>query len=120
MNIDLETTVFEFAEVVSAIERRAPFIKNGEVILLPDFGSFLVGNPSPEDIDLFLHPVDGEVMFTVPADWRMPNLLKALGAFDSISRAMKNGWNFDLPEGFSQFVVKINRIKGVITILKVI
>ena len=121
MKINLDTTVFNLSEVVPMIERQITLRhKSGMLVKFPDFGSIVVGNPSNEDIELFLQPGEGEPIFVAPSTWRMPNLLKALGAFSSISAAIKNGHDKDIPDGFTQILLRINRVKGVVTILKIL
>lgn len=85
-----------------------------------DFGTvFIVPDEIP---DVFVADIldqeEGGTTFVAPAAWRMPHLLKALGAFESVSQAMKNGWNKDIPAGFSQHTVRIAKTKGCITIFK--
>lgn len=85
-----------------------------------DFGTVFI---VPDDIpDVFVADIldqeEGGATFVAPLAWRMPHLLKALGAFESVSQAMKNGWNIEIPPGFSQRTVRIAKTKGCITIFK--
>lgn len=138
--INLDSTVFEFRNVVGDLPKCNFFIK-GNVKKLTDFGSVFLIDPevidllTPDDIELIasLHRpmnqqlVDGLLVeevptgphFKAPHSWRMPQVLKALGAFKSSTGAAKNGWDFDIPEGVSEFQIRINNIKGVITLHKV-
>lgn len=140
--INLESTVFEFKTVVSELPRCNFFIK-GQVKRLTDFGSVFLIEPevmnllTPGDIEFItsIHqptieekpelPFDKLVElpsgphFKAPHTWRMPQVLKALGAFKSSTAAAKNGWDFDIPEGVSEFQIRINNIKGVITLHKI-
>lgn len=83
----------------------------GTVFIVPDE----ISDPFVADV---LDQEEGGATFVAPSAWRMPNLLKALGAFESVSQAMKNGWNKDVPTGFSQHTVRIAKTKGCITIFK--
>ena len=142
--IDLNNTLFEFKTVVGDLPRCNFFIK-GNVKKLTDFGSVflidpeVVGSLTSSDIDLIasLHrPTiqqnpdlveDGLLVeeiptgphFRAPHSWRMPQVLKALGAFKSSTAAAKNGWDLDIEEGVSEFQIRINNIKGVITLHKI-
>jgi hypothetical protein len=85
-----------------------------------DFGTvFIVPDDCP---DVFVADIlnmeEGAPIFVAPAGWRMPQILKALGAFESTSQAAKNGWNKDVPSGFSQHTVRISHTKGCITLFK--
>jgi hypothetical protein len=55
-----------------------------------------------------------------PVGWKMNHLARSLGMFDSASQAAKNGWGMEIPNGFSQHVIRINKLKGVITIFKMV
>ena len=85
-----------------------------------DFGTvFIVPDEIPDGfVADILVLEEGGATFVAPPTWRMPHLLKALGAFESVSQAMKNGWNKDIPAGFSQHTVRIAKTKGCITIIK--
>ena len=61
---------------------------------------------------------DTDILWTCPRSWRMPQVLRAIGAFASASEASKNGWNKEVPVGFSQHIFRINKIRGVLTIVK--
>ena len=120
MIIDLENTVFNFSEIVNMIEDTTSIFVRGNPRTFKDFGTVLVGTFSEEE----LTDLDGWVItppapvFSAPAKWRMPQLLKALGAFKSSSAASRNGWNKDIEEGFSQHLVRIKKVKGALTIFK--
>lgn len=124
--IDLSNTVFSFPKFLGGFRDSLPTadivvsdksVAGSKSIRLPDFGNILVGSPTPENIESILQP-GNEPLFKAPETWRMPQLLKALGAFDSASSAAKNGWNFSIPDGLTSHVIKINRVKGIITIFK--
>lgn len=57
-------------------------------------------------------------LFSAPMHWRMPHILRALGAFKSAMAAMSNGWG-DVPEGWTEHSVRINNIKGVVCTFRV-
>lgn len=142
--INLDSTVFEFKTVVGELPRCNFFVK-GALKRLTDFGSVFLIEPevvsllTPSDIELItsIHcPNDKQnpelphgnlsgvdlpsgPHFQAPHTWRMPQVLKALGAFKSSTAAAKNGWDLDIAEGVSDFQVRINNIKGVITLHKI-
>lgn len=125
--IELKNTVFELKTMIQDLEdSRVPVWDDDfyDYILKTEFAICLIGNVSNNDIVSFFTDKDGNLckapFFKVPVEWKMPHVLKALGAFPSISQAMKNNWNFEIPNGFSQHQVRINKVRGVITILKLI
>lgn len=127
--VNLETTAFDptfIAHVVNSDwivpvwDPKAGFWKN-----LQDFGTVLIGeNITEDDVRSFCGNKDGNIgpgpLFTVPDSWKLADVAKAFGIFPSKSQAMKNGWDGDIPEGFSQRQVRIHNVKGVITFLKII
>ena len=82
----------------------------------PSFAMITVGTPTREQFCDFFQP-SGDTILEVPLGWRMPQIMKLIGAFPSASQAAKNGWNKDIPAGFSEHVVKVGKAKGVIHIL---
>lgn len=123
--IQLSETVFEFKDVVHDLKTET-FLLKDKLKVLADFGTVLVFDPAilPLSKELegsvFATSVEeGSPLFEAPVEWRMPQLMRSLGAFKSASAASKNGWNFDIPEGFSQHSVRINKVKGCLTIHKV-
>ena len=117
----------EIGQIVSASgnERRVtifdPKVK-GERIVLPDFGTFFVGYETSKqnEADEIFSMIHGEddAAWIVPPSFKMAHLMKRLGLFPSVGQAMKNGWNMDIPFGFSQHIVRINRIRGILTVFK--
>lgn len=125
--IQLDSTVFDFAQVSGALEdslERYINVKNkGKMTKMFDFGSILIGPESSHpDVQWFLEesPSTLNTFFSAPVEWRMPQLVKALGAFKSAGEAKRNGWDKDIPEGWSQHVIRIGHIRGVIHILKLV
>lgn len=114
--INLENTSFELKEMVHHVPSTLAF-KGEKLRPFQDFGTVFIGTVPDEDKEMSI-PQPGAPTFTAPENWRMPQLLRALGAFKSASAAAKNGWDMDIPEGCSSFVVKINKVKGEIWIHK--
>ena len=86
-----------------------------------DFGTvFIVPDEMPDVFvaDILDMEEDGVPIFVAPVSWRMPQILKALGAFESSSQAAKNGWNTDVPCGFEQHTVRISNTKGSLVTFK--
>ncbi len=86
---------------------------------------FIKSGTDEKDIDLFLNSNIPELN-NVDQDRRFfensENLLLAhfvaqAGIFPSVTQARKNGWNKEVPKGFSQFV--IGKMKSMITILNI-
>lgn len=80
--------------------------------------NILIGKPIEEDKDLFFGPLSGAEDFKLKEDMLFANLLVELGLFSSTSQARKNGWNKNIPEGFTDVIV--GKLKTRITILKII
>lgn len=121
--IDLSSTVFDFKSVVGDLPMMKVFIKNGKgtVTQMKDFGTIIIGIEKIKEEDLkFIeeHCCSDAPVFTVPENWRMPQILKALGAFNSSSDASRNGWNFDVPLFFSEHQARVNKLKGCFCIWK--
>ncbi len=120
--IDLENTCFKLSEVVTDLPNAFVFKggkpgKTDQLRPFRDFGTIFIGNVPEQDKNMSL-PQKGAPVFVAPENWRMPQLLRALGAFHSASAAAKNGWDMDIPEGISHFLVKIRKVKGEIWIHK--
>lgn len=67
-----------------------------------------------EDKDLFFGPCPTE--FTTSVASTMAHLLAQLGLFPSVGQAKKNGWDTEIPYGFTDIVV--GKLKTRVTILK--
>lgn len=112
-----------FSKMAPQIEKRTNVFHQGKLVSFSDFGVVFVGN---DCLTAFSKPFweatcgveDTDILWHAPHTWRMPVLLKTLGAFPSTSQASKNGWNLDIPIGFEQFVIRINKVRGVLTTVK--
>lgn len=122
MKIDLANTKFDMKAVVNELPSSNVFFK-GKVNKLPDFGCVLISDVEiPEDLMELIEEISinpESPVFLAPVSWRMPNVLKAVGAFQSTSQARKNGWDKDIDEGMTEVVVRIAKVRGVLTIHKV-
>lgn len=123
--INLETTVFDLATVVATLEdddtRFLTVESKGKRSKMLDFGSIICGFPACHwSVQWFLKesPATVNTFFSIPEGWRMPQVLKALGAFKSAGEAKRNGWDKDVPDGWSQHICRIGHVRGVFHILK--
>jgi len=80
-------------------------------------GIIIIGDHSEGEIISFLDPGSDETIHKMPVASRMPQVMKMLGCFPSASQASKNGWNRDIPAGFSEHAIKTGKVRGVIHIL---
>lgn len=112
--IDLSIAPIELGKFANRLPRTMAF-KKFDPIWVQDFGTAFIGNPEDADIST---PQEGTFTFSAPMEWRMPQLLKALGIFKSASEAAKNGWNMDIPPGCSSHLIRANRVLGEIWIHK--
>lgn len=121
--IDLETTKFDFASVLSVSwEPIIDTMHKEKWIRTKDFGVILIGRDPTNEFNRHVCDISadggGAPVFVAPVTWRMPHILRALGVFKSAGDAARNGWNMDVPEGLSQHCLKINRIFGCLHIFK--
>ena len=126
INIGSESlTDQDVAEIISMASRERfvmVFDNNKKCpVSLPDFGTVFVGFspeeiPAIENLDLFLR--DQETPLVAPETWKVGHLAKRLGMFPSVSQAIKNGFGNDIPQGFSQVQVRVNKTRGILTIIK--
>lgn len=126
--ISLENTVFDFGFLVTEASNRPgmPILdsRRGGLIKLADFGVVVVGWDNPtvdarwkDDIAEWL--LDEAPVMSAPESWRMPQILRAIGAFKSAGEAARNGWNLDVPDGLSQHTLRLHKVKGVLTVFRI-
>lgn len=115
--ISLESTTFQItSEIVNKLPTAMCWVK-GKPTQLVDFGTVIVGEVDQVP-DFVFSGEPGELRFMVPDHWRLCHVLAALKAFPSVGQARKNGWDKEIPEGMSQFVFRLNKVKGSITTWK--
>lgn len=94
---------------------------NSNLIKLPDFGTlFLNTNPDAIRQEPILGSLirDLDTCFVSNSIARIEALAAVVGMFPSANQARKNGFVGDIPGGFSQVILRINKIRGVLTIFK--
>ncbi len=64
----------------------------------------VLGSASKEDIELFFQDLE-EPVNTLPIDTKLPVILREAGLFKSSSAARNNGWDKEIPMGWSEWVV---------------
>ncbi len=128
--ITLETADFDVASALSCSEATTPMLnKQGVMELWTDFGIVMVGgkpsddatglNPTADEFASMMGLEDGRCpLLEAPGGWKMSHLVSRLGMFPSSSQAAKNGFGMDIPLGFSQHILRLNKKRGVITIFK--
>lgn len=126
--IDLSTTVFDFPSMVKEITDTVSLLNKDKTGLVkhPHGCTILIGWDKilddrweasiAETLCLETAPCP---IFTVPVNWRMPHVLKALGAFKSNGDAAKNGWNKDIEEGLHEHLCRIAHVKLAFSTFKV-
>ena len=92
------------------------FQKTSEVFVSPEHKSsgflcfnVIVGGVSRSDLRSFFGPLTGDEVFLHLEDTHWANLLKTLGIFPSAGQARKNGWDKEIPVGFSEASFKKQR-----------
>ena len=67
----------------------------------------LIGNGVLEtDIDLFFGPLEGtEQIHRFGETVKYPEVFASIGIFSSRSDASRNGWNKEIPDGFSDLTI---------------
>ena len=120
--IDLEKTVFDFPRIVGEhLETCTVWDASGRLIRVSDFATVIVGWGQISDVrwqESIISTLELETrqapIFTAPEGWRMAHVLKALGAFASVGEAKRNGWDKEIPEGVTDHVCRIRKVKGAI------
>lgn len=126
MKINLATGAFD-PSILSRLEEdhgaHSNVMHGGKWIRLPCFGTVLIGMDKLVDcrwamdiektLELDERSCSG-TLFVCPEDWRMPQLLKAMGVFKSTNDARKNGWDKNIDEGLDFHIVRINKVRGII------
>jgi hypothetical protein len=85
--------------------------------------NILIGDGILEDLDkrLFFGPLeDWDKFIKLDLAFRFPQLMRQLGIFPSTSQAMKQGWNKDIPCGFSEWKIGQGKNLKRIFILKIL
>lgn len=99
-----------------------PRSTEGKRIVMPDFGTVLIGFSSKEELLseelLPFFAGDTDVLWTAPMEWKLGHIAKRFGMFPSVSQAAKNGFSGDIPSGFSQIQMRANKVRGVLTFFK--
>jgi hypothetical protein len=69
--------------------------------------NILIGDGIIEEVDwpLFFNPMPMEKFIRLEPQARFPHLMRQLGIFPSASQAIKAGWDKDIPEGLSHWVI---------------
>jgi len=125
--IDISSETFTDADIAEMLvmASRDRFVTicdpkdNTKHLRLPDFGTVFIGVAdleSLDNLDLFLQ--DQETPLKAPETWKVSNLAKRVGMFPSTTQASKNGFGADIPKGFSQVIVRVNKLRGIISIFK--
>jgi hypothetical protein len=124
--INLADTSFVLSSLVGTDwEPQTSTLFKGRWSRVNNFGTLLIGwdehDPFVRDVcglDVSASSTPPAPVFCCPDTWRMPQILRALGAFQSAGEASRNGWNRDVPEGFSEHFFKLNRIPGSLCVFK--
>ena len=65
----------------------------------------LIGECHDSWVEALFDPQEGEFFIRVPEAMTWAHLLAHLQCFPSISQARKNGWDKDIPEGWSEITI---------------
>ncbi len=68
----------------------------------------------PDDVRLFLGPLDPEVdapLQVLPPEWQLAHVAHACGFFPSVGQARKNGWAGPVPPGYSEYTFSKRRVR---------
>lgn len=78
--------------------------------------NFISSNCVRGDKDLFFGPIQEEdVFYEIEPGWWMSHIMFKAGIFKSISQARQNGWNIEIPKGFTD--IRVGKLKKRVTIL---
>lgn len=119
--INLAETKFLLAEVMSSSwPHKVDTHVKGKWSRVTDFGTIFIDCEPTSDLAQLITGSDAAPLFTAPDSWRMPHIMKALGAFPSASEAGKNGWNKDIPFGLSEHHFRLAKCFGSIHIFRAV
>ena len=76
-----------------------------------------INNIKENDLDLFFGPLEDESFTMINTNNIMAHLVTIAGVFPSVSQARKNGWNKEIPFGFTD--IRVGKNKTRITILNI-
>ena len=70
------------------------------------YSHFISSNVSTKDIEEFFGPLTGlEVFYPIQPHYKLSNVMHISGVFTSTTQAKKNGWDKDIPKGYSEYTV---------------
>ena len=79
--------------------------------------NIVIGDVDTNLMDRLFGPWEyGDCLIRLPDNTRWPELLKFLDIFSSTSQARKNGWNKDIPIGWTDII--IGKLRNRVYILK--
>ena len=120
--INLANTVFDLTEMVHDAPMTLSWSPKGPV-KVPDFGTVFIGLDKVKNSEFMAEieraAVGDGPLFLAPEGWRWPQMARALGVFPSAARAASNGWDGDIPSGFTVRLARINKIRGEFTFVKI-
>jgi hypothetical protein len=120
--IDLETTGFDFSEIVSDLPMTNAWVKGG-LTRVPDFGTVFMGLykvTNPKFLDEIERAAVGDgPLFKAPENWQWAHIAKAFGIFASTSQARKNGWAGEPEPGFNFKQCRISKVKGELLVVNI-
>lgn len=74
--------------------------------------NFISSNVSTKDIEDFFCPLDGsEIFYLIQPHYKLYNVMYLSGIFSSLTQAKKNGWDKEIPKGYSEYIVGKNKRK---------
>ena len=85
--------------------------------------NILIGDGIQEELDkkLFFGPLEEwDKFMKIEFNFRFPQLMRQLGIFPSTSQAMKQGWDKDIPNGYSEWKIGSGKNLKRIYILKIL
>jgi len=124
--IDIQNTCLDFTKFALVhTERTKILTKNNMLASIPDFCTIIVNFHCITDTRWHASVIDSlglearkAPVFVCLGCFSLAHILKALGAFQSVGDAKRNGWDKLVPEGIWDHQVRINKVKGIITTFK--
>lgn len=121
--IDIENTALRTDDIKKILEARSQVghtittYTNGTPKCFADFCIVLIGD-KPKDFDAIMSIKPSDLIFKCPGHFTQAHIAAALGAFKSVTAARKNGWDKEVEQGLSEMNLRINRIKGIVSVWK--
>lgn len=120
VEIDIENTCLTKEDIKAILSSRREYqtsFHKGAPKRFNDFGIVLIGE-KPDNFDDIMSIKPSDLIFKCPQWFTQAHIASALGAFKSVTAARKNGFDKEVEQGMSDIQMRINKVKGVVSVWK--